>query len=268
MIITFAHYKGGTGKTTSCISTAGFLAKQGYKVLVIDLDPQGNATTGLGVDKETIKKNVYHVMNKKADFKNVIIAGPVDNLHLAPTKQELELAKITSYKKKADAEILKNAIEKIEAYYDFILIDTPPVHGHFIINGLAAADKVVLILDPGVFSLEGIETLQNAFGNFFNKIGLSLNIDAALVTKSSGFSLFKRDPAKEIQQEAEILLGRQVYLVPYSDIIYNSHVWGLPVSHLKPKSKIGRAYEKFAQDIIDEYETKRQVEKELGLEDE
>jgi chromosome partitioning protein len=265
MIITFTHYKGGTGKTTSCLNTAGFLAKKGYKVLVIDLDPQANATTGLGIDKETIKKNMYHVMNRKAELKQIIIAGPIDNLHIAPTKQELELAKIISYKKKSDAEILKNAIEKVEQYYDFVLIDTPPVHAHFIINGLAAADKVILILDPGVFSLEGIETLQNAFGNFFNKIGLKLNIDAALVTKSRGFTLFRKNPAKEIQQEAEILLGRPTYLIPYSDLIYDTHLWGIPLSHLKPNSKIAKAYEKFANSIIEEYETKKQVEKELGL---
>ena len=267
MIITFAHYKGGTGKTTSCISTAGYLVKQGYKVLLIDLDPQANTTTGLGIDKDTITKNMYHVMNKRADLKSIIIAGPIENLHIAPSKQELELAKISKYQRKADAEILKNAIEKIEAYYDFILIDTPPVHGHFIINGLAAADKVIIILDPGIFSLEGIETLQNAFGNFFNKIGLKLNIDAALITKSSGFKLFRKNPAKEVQQEAEILLGRQTYLIPYSDLIYDTHLWGLPISHLKPKSKVGKAYQRFTDDIIKEYETKKHVEKELGLEE-
>lgn len=267
MIITFAHYKGGTGKTTSCISTAGYLVKKGYRVLVIDLDPQANATSGLGIDKETIKKNIYHVMERKIELKNIIVAGPVENLHLAPSKQELELAKISSYKSKKDAEILKEAVEKIEAYYDFILIDTPPVHGHFIINGLVAADKVILILDPGIFSLEGIETLQNAFGNFFNKMGLSLNIDAALVTKSPGFSFFRKNPAKEIKQETEILLGKKTYLIPYSDLIYNTHLWGLPISHLNPYSKIGRAYEKFTDDIIQEYETKKKIEKELGIEE-
>lgn len=267
MIITFAHYKGGTGKTTSCISTAGYLVKQGYKVLLIDLDPQANTTTGLGIDKDTIKKNMYHVMNKRADLKSIIIAGPIKNLHIAPSKQELELAKLSKYQKKADAEILKQAIEKIEGYYDFVLIDTPPVHGHFIINGLAAADKIIIILDPGIFSLEGIETLQNAFGNFFNKIGLKLNIDAALITKSSGFKLFKKDPAKEVQQEVSILLGRQTYLIPYSDLIYNTHLWGLPISHLKPKSKVGKAYQRFVEDIIKEYETKKHIEKELGLDE-
>jgi len=266
MIITFTHYKGGTGKTTSCISTAGFLAKNNYKVLVIDLDPQANATSGLGIDKNSIKKNTYHIMKKNTDFKNIIIASPIENLHLAPAKQELELLNLKSYKRKSEATVLKQAIEKIEQYYDFILIDTPPVHAHFIINGLAAADKVIIVLDPGIFSLEGIETLQNAFGNFFNKIGLILKIDTALVTKSPGFRLFSKNPAKEVQQEAEILLGRSVHLIPYNDLIYHTHIWGLPISHFRPKSNIGKAYEKFALEIIDEYETKKQVERELNLE--
>lgn len=268
MIITFAHYKGGTGKTTSCLSVAGFLAKKGYKVLVVDLDPQGNLTSGLGIDKDTVKKNMYHVMDKKADMKSIIVSGPVRNLHVAPAKQELELAKIKSYRSKNDANILGQAIEKVEGYYDFILIDTPPVHGHFIINGLAAADKVVIILDPGVFSLEGVETLQKAFGNFFQKLGMRLNIDSAFVTKSTGFSLFKRNISKEVKREAEILLGRKVYLIPHSDLIYHTHIWGLPISHFRPNSKIGKAYWKFVKDIVEEYETKQSVEKELGLDDE
>lgn len=268
MIICFAHYKGGTGKTTSCLSVAGFLALRGYKVLVVDLDPQGNATSGLGVDKDTINKNMYHVMKKNEEISRIIVAGPVKGLHIAPAKQELELAALRAYRRKTEAQVLINALEKVKGYYDFILIDTPPVHGHFIINGLAAADKVIVVLDPGVFALEGIETLQNAFGNFFDKLGLKLSIDAALITRAPGFKLFRKNYALEMKKEVEILLGRKVYMIPYSDNVYDCHVWGLPISHLKPGSKVGQAYSKVVDDIIEEYETKHKVEGMLEGEDE
>lgn len=156
MIITFAHYKGGTGKTTSCLSVAGWLAKFGKKVLVIDLDPQGNATSGLGIDKKNLDKTMYEVMNDYEKIKKgVIIETPIENINLAPATHQLEMLNLRVYNNKSDAKILVRGIDKIRDYYDFILIDTPPVHSHFIINGMAAADKIFVVLDPGIFALEG-----------------------------------------------------------------------------------------------------------------
>ena len=166
MIITFAHYKGGTGKTTSCLSIAGWLVRYGKKVLVIDLDPQGNATSGLGVDKKTLDKTMYDVMKhptKSGLIKGIIVESSIKNLHLAPSNHQLDLINLKAYKNQSDAKIIIKGIEKIKDYYDFILIDTPPVHSHFIINGLAAADKVFVVLDPGIFALEGLSTLKESF---------------------------------------------------------------------------------------------------------
>jgi len=101
MIIAFVHYKGGTGKTTSCLSIAGYLAKQGKKVLVVDLDPQGNATSGLGIDKRTLIDSMYDIMkNKKRKINNIILKTDINNLHLAPAEQNLEMLDLKSYKKK------------------------------------------------------------------------------------------------------------------------------------------------------------------------
>ena len=263
MIITFAHYKGGTGKTTSCLSVAGFLAKYGKRVLVVDIDPQANATSGLGINKNTLDGHMFHVMNKRKNIDNIILETGVKNLHLAPSNQELERSKIYSYNKKSDAEILKRALEKIEPYYDFILIDTPPVHGHFIINGMMAADKIIVVLDPGVFALEGIETLQNSFGGFLRKLGLKLNIDMALITRAPGFSLFNRNSIKEIKQEVEEMTNSEVFVLPFSNIIYHTHIWGLPISHFRPKSRIGRLYGKIAEKILNEFEVKKRIDEEI-----
>ena len=251
MIVTFAHYKGGTGKTTSCLSVAGWLAKNGQKVLVVDLDPQGNATAGLGIDKRTLVDSMYNVMkNKKKKIEEIIIDTGIENLHLAPADQNLDIIEMKSYKKKSDALYLKNVLKNAESYYDFILIDTPPVNSHFIINGMAAADSIIVVLDPGIFALEGVETLKNSFGDFFNKLKLDLNLDMALITKTPTFMFLRKNPAKEIQEETEKLLKKKTFLIPYSNHIYDTHIKGIPISHHKPKSNVGKAYKDIARNIL------------------
>ena len=111
MIITFAHYKGGTGKTTSCLSIAGYLAKLGNRVLVVDLDPQGNATSGLGINKDVLVDSMYEVMkNKKKKISDIILQTSVDNLHLAPADRKLDMVNLSTYKKKSDASNLKKVL--------------------------------------------------------------------------------------------------------------------------------------------------------------
>ncbi len=266
MIVTFAHYKGGTGKTTSCLSIAGYLVKLGKKVLVIDLDPQGNATAGLGVDKRTLVSSMYDVLkSKKKKINSIILETKINNLHLAPADQNLELVNLNSYEKKSDAIYLKNVLEDIKNYYDYILIDTPPVHSHFIINGMVAADSVVVVLDPGIFALESIGILQESFGAFFKKLNLDLNIEMALVTKTPTFSLFRKNHAKEIKRDTEKLLKKKVFMIPYSSHIYGTHAKGVPISHHKPQSNVGKAYKRVVRSLIMKEDAKRELDKDLGI---
>jgi len=253
MIITFAHYKGGTGKTTSCASIAGFLAKKGKQVLAIDLDPQGNLTSSLGVEKSSIQQSTHHIMNKKKDIKNIIVETSVDNLHLAPATQDLTLSNMQSYRTATQARILEKSIQKIKDEYDYVLIDTPPVYSHFIINGMVAADKVIVVLDPGIFALEGIETLRETFTKFFKRLNIEFKIDSALITRSQTSILpWKSNYSHEVKENVEGMLARKAYLIPFSDDIFESHIRGLPISHYKPRSKVGKAYAKFADYIIKE----------------
>ena len=266
MIITFAHYKGGTGKTTSCLSVAGWLAKKGKKVLVVDLDPQGNATSGLGIDKKTLVESTYDIMrDKRKKIDSIILETGIENLHVAPADQNLDRINLRVYKKRADALYLKNALKKVKKYYDYILIDTPPVHSHFIINGMAAADDVIVVLDPGIFALEGIEILKGSFGDFFKKLNLNLNIKMALITRSPKFSLFRKNHAKEIKKDTEKTLGKKVFLIPYSDHIYNTHVKGNPISHYKPRSKVGKAYGRVAKNILRDEKIKNKMNDKIGV---
>lgn len=249
--ITFANHKGGTGKTTSCINVAGFLAKNGKKVLVVDLDPQANLTAGLGIDKNKLKYHMYHVMDKKIDIKNAILRTQIENIHLVPAHSDLLKADLKAYKSKNDAEILKDALKSVKKFYDFILIDTPPGNGHFIVNGAVAADSVLICLDPGIFALEGVETFDTVIKKYCKKLGFDLNIAMALLTKTQrSFLPFVKNPSKEIKQGVEEILGKEVLTVPYSNAIYESQIKGIPVSHYKPNSRPGRAYAKIAEEIL------------------
>jgi len=251
MIVTFAHYKGGTGKTTSCINTAGFLAKRGKQVLAIDLDPQGNLTSGLGIDKSTVHQSTHHIMNKKKDLKNIIIETNIENLHLAPATQELTFSNMKAYKSATQARILERSIQKIKDSYDFVLIDTPPVYSHFIINGMTAADKVVIVADPGVFAIEGIETLNESFSDFFKKMKIELKIDSALITKCQiPWLPWRKSYSHEVKQNVEGLIAKRAFMIPYSDDVFECHKQGIPISEYKPNSKLGKAYNKFATKLI------------------
>jgi chromosome partitioning protein len=248
--ITFAHFKGGTGKTTSCISVAGFLAKKGNKVLAIDLDPQANLTSGLGIDRSSLVSTISHVMSGKTDIRNIILKTPTENLHIAPSHPSLLGANLKSYRSKKDGKILKNALKSVNKYYDYILVDTPPSNGHFIVNGIAASNSVVLCLDPGIYALEGIDAFNKTLGEYCSKLGVKLNVSMALLTKTRNSILpFLKNQDEQIRQDAAKILGKNVIQIPFSDHIYETQVRGIPISHLKPNSKVGKAYNEISDKI-------------------
>lgn len=248
-VITFAHYKGGTGKTTSCINIAGFLQKSGYKVLLIDLDPQANLTSGMGIDKSSIKYNMHHVMKNNLDIRYAILKTQTKGIHIAPANLDLIKATIRKYKSQKEINILSNALEPIRKFYDFILIDTPPSNGHLIINGAVASDFIILVLDPGIFSLEGVESFKRIFTDY-SKRGININIGMALINKSrSPFLSFLRKDL-DISTEVKEILGKKVFTLPFSYTVLESQIKGMPISHLKPYSLIGRSYNNITQQII------------------
>lgn len=250
--IAFAHYKGGTGKTTSCINVAGFLQKLGHKVLVVDLDPQGNLTSGLGIDKSSLDYSAYHVMENQADIRQAILRTLTPGIHIVPANLDLSKAAIMEYTTKEDILILKNSLETVKDYYDFILIDTPPLNGHFIINGIAASDLVVLVLDQGIFALDGVESFKSVLDEYGKKTKFNFNIGVALVNKckNSIFDIFSKDYGKDIADGAKEMLGKDVFMMPYSYDVVESQIKGIPISHYKPYSSIGRAYNNVTNELL------------------
>jgi len=267
-VIAFAHHKGGTGKTTSCLNVAGYLQKDGKRVLVVDCDPQANATSGLGVDPERVEQSMYDVfMSVFEGFPDAritdIIVPTASGIYLAPAT--LDLVGVEPYLYGIDdrAGILKEMLTPVRRTYDFILIDTPPSMGQFVINGLVAADHTVVTLDAGTFALNGMEALSMIFNDIREMIGEEVNADFAILTRwkgsddsGGGLALFLKrifSPASfaEEERETERLKAfesevrkkfKQVFVVHYSPLIYEAQQKGLPISHYAPESKPGRDY--------------------------
>jgi len=267
-VIAFAHHKGGTGKTTSCLNVAGYLQKDGKRVLVVDCDPQANATSGLGVDPERVEQSMYDVfMSVFEGFPDAritdIIVPTASGIYLAPAT--LDLVGVEPYLYGIDdrAGILREALTPVRDTYDFILIDTPPSMGQFVINGLVAADRTVVTLDAGTFALNGMEALSMIFNDIREMIGEDVNADFAILTRwggsddsGGGLALFLKrifSPASfaEEEREKERLKAfesevrkkfKQVFVVHYSPLIYEAQQKGLPISHYAPESKPGRDY--------------------------
>ena len=251
--IAFAHHKGGTGKTTSCISISGFLALWAKKVLVIDLDPQADATSALGIDKNSIEESMYEVMIGDVEIEDVILETEIENIHLAPSTLDLVGAESHLYRTNNRISVLKRSIEHLRRYYDYILIDTPPGPGLFIINGVVASDYAIVTLDPSVFALEGIESLSTIFDDIKDTSGVGIKPRMAILTRCNKVSVFsriagKRDPVKEIKAELEGLFD-SVYAVPYGVEVYEAQLKGVPLSHYKPNCKAGVVYKEIAEEV-------------------
>jgi chromosome partitioning protein len=252
--IAFAHHKGGTGKTTSCVNISGYLALWDKKVLVIDLDPQANATSALGIEKSSIGESMYEVMVGDEKLEELILETGTENIHLAPATLDLVGAESHLYRTNNRITILKRSIESIRKFYDYIMIDTPPSPGLFIINGLVAADYTIITLDPGVFALEGIETLNTIFDDINESCGVRIKPRMAILTRCNKASLFSRmagktNPVKEIKKGISGFFD-SVYTVPYGVEVYEAQLKGVPLSHYKPRCKVGTAYKKIAENVM------------------
>jgi len=273
-IITFAHHKGGTGKTTSCLNIAGFLVKSGKNVLVVDVDPQANATSGLGINPDLLKASMYDLfMGKCPGFQPIsitdIIQKTESGIDIAPSSLELVGAEPFLYAIEERAKMLAEILLPVKSRYDYILIDTPPSMGQFVINGLVASDHTVVTFDRGVFALQGLHTLMTIFSDIKEIIGNRITPDLAILTRwdcneaektgiRAFFSRFSLRNTSDRAKEEEMIREFEgevrkyfnlVYPVPYSREIYEAQKAGLPISHFAPESPAGKAYSVIAEAI-------------------
>ncbi len=247
-IIAICNQKGGTGKTTSAINLSSYLALASKKVLLIDLDPQANATSGMGVNKHNIQKSTYHVLLEELNIQEIIQSTVINNLYLAPSNLDLTGAEVELVGVMGREYRLKRALVNEKENFDFILIDSPPSLGLLTINGLCAAGSVLIPVQCEYYALEGLTQLANTINLVKDNLNPGLTIEGVLLTMAD----FRTNLTKEVVQEAREHFKEKVYqtVIPRSIRLTEAPSFGKPIA-LYDKESIGaQKYEELCKEIL------------------
>ena len=245
--IACANQKGGVGKTTTVVNLGSYLALAGERVLIVDLDPQGNATSGLGFDRGSIDRSIYDVVVDGARIGDLILAGPVDRLDVVPSAialagAELELAPVEGRERR-----LARQLSEIADRYDYLLIDCPPALGLLTVNALTAADSVLIPLQCEYYALEGLTQLLATLDLVRDHLNPGLNINGVVLTMYDARTNLSADVASEARRH----LGGLVFetVVPRSVRLSEAPSHGLPIERYAPDSTGAVAYAALATEL-------------------
>lgn len=247
-IIGFINQKGGVGKTTSTINVARYLADLGRRVLLVDLDPQGNASSGLGIDARRFEKNLYHAMTLDLPPEEIVLETGAKDLHIIPAAQDLAGAEVEMVQIREREFRLKKVLEKLKPHYDYILIDSPPSLGLLTINGLAASDEVVIPVQTEYYALEGLSQLLGTIELVREHLNPELKIGGALLTLFDRRNRLARQVVNEVRQHFPGPVFESV--IPRSVRLAEAPSYGKAVKDYDGFSKGARAYKAVAKEII------------------
>ena len=257
-IITIANQKGGVGKTTTAINLAASLAVAEKKVLLVDVDPQANATTGLGFNRNHYEYNIYHIFTGRKKLSDIILKTELPKLHLAPSNIglvgiEQELAKDDSVEHKT---ILKCQLEEVADEYDFIIIDSPPALGSITINAFVASDSVIIPIQCEFYALEGVAMVLNTIKIIKKSINPKLKIRGFLPTMFSIQNNLSRDTVEDLKQNFKEQLfttseeDEDFIIVPRNVKLAESPSFGKPIILYDIKSPGSIAYQNLAHSLL------------------
>ncbi len=246
-IISVANQKGGVGKTTTAVNLATILAQRGKKILLIDADPQGNASSGLGVEKQ-IELSTYDILVNETEFKDVIQDTIVKNLKLCPSNMSLAGAEVELVSMMSREHRLKEKLDLIKDEYDYIFIDCPPSLGLITLNAFTTSDSVLIPVQCEYFALEGLGQLLNTINLVKKHLNKEIYIEGALLTMYDARTNLSNQVVKEVKKYFDDKVYKTV--IPRNVRLSEAPSYGMPITQYDARSKGAKSYVKFAREFL------------------
>lgn len=247
-VIAIVNQKGGVGKTTTAVNLSTVLAQKGKKVLLIDEDPQGNATSGLGIDKNT-EKSIYDVLiNEETSFEEAIIKTPIKNLYLCPSNINLAGAEVELVNMLSRESKMKEKMAEILEKFHYIIIDCPPSLGLLTINALTAANSIMIPIQCEYYALEGVGQLMNTVNLIKKQLNKDLYIEGVVLTMNDA----RTNLSNQVISEVKKYFKDNVYktIIPRNVKLSEAPSYGMPITAYAPRSKGSKCYEKLANELL------------------
>ena len=247
-IMAIINQKGGVGKSTTAINLSAALGEMGKQVLLVDLDPQGNATSGLGIEKGQLNACIYDVLLNDVPIEQAIIPDVCKGLDLVPATINLAGAEVELVSEMARENRLKDAVGSLRGKYDYIFIDCPPSLGLLTVNALVGADKLIIPIQTEFYALEGVTKLLESMKRVKSRLNPSLDIFGILLTMYDGRTTLSRQVAAEVRN----YFGDQVFetIIPRTVKLSEAPSYGMPITQYDPSGKGAAAYSELAKEVV------------------